>query len=69
MSHWCWDNLPPECGIVNQVHDELIVEAHEAVIEKTLAQLQLIMQEVGEAYCSSVPITAAGMIATEWKKD
>lgn len=69
MSHWCWQHLPPLSGIVNQVHDELIVEVEDELAEITKAQLQQLMREVGETYCPSVPITAAGMIATEWKKD
>ncbi len=68
-ARWCWLNLEPEYGLTNNVHDELLAEVPDDKAEISLQVMEQIMQEVGNSYCKSVPITAAGYIADFWVKE
>jgi DNA polymerase I len=54
--------------IINTIHDEILVEAHESCAQEAKTILQDCMVEAGQKYVKRVPIIAEAYIANEWKK-
>jgi DNA polymerase-1 len=62
------NNLIMTVKMVNQVHDENIIEAPDPLIERATAALKECMERAGEIYCKRVPLKADPVISTKWEK-
>lgn len=67
FARWLWEQ-EIDGGIVNLVHDEIIVEVPEKEAERVSDKLEEMMTYVGEHYLPDVPVTSDGTISTFWKK-
>jgi DNA polymerase-1 len=54
--------------MVNQIHDENIIEAPKDLIEEASASLKECMERAGEIYCKRVKLKADPVIASCWQK-
>ena len=52
-----------------QVHDEIIFEVREDVVEKVVPELKKIMVEAGNKYVSQVNMEVGETISDYWMKD
>jgi hypothetical protein len=52
--------------IIGTVHDEIILEAPEALAEEMATRLETIMQQAGQTYLTRVPIEVEVVIAKDW---
>jgi len=54
--------------IVNQVHDENIIEAPKELIEDAVDQLKICMEKAGDIYCKRIKLKADPVISKKWEK-
>ncbi len=57
-----------EAGIVNMVHDELVIEAKDDLVEDIAKTVSLCMIEAGEEFIKSVPVEVNIVVDQRWKK-
>lgn len=50
-----WNDL---AYLVNMVHDEIVCEVHESIVEEFAPLMQALMVKAGDHYCQEVPIVA-----------
>jgi DNA polymerase I len=55
-------------GIVNIIHDEIVVEADESEAQTVSAKVERAMTAAGEEYLHNVPVKVEYQIACEWTK-
>jgi len=67
FNHLVKDNLLFTVLIANDVHDEGLIEAPEAIVEQEAKELQRCMEEAGALFCKSVTLKAVPEIADCWK--
>ena len=60
--------LPEDCHIMLQVHDELVVTVPEAIAEQCMHQIKRTMEEVEQPFLPRVPALAEAQISPFWKK-
>ena len=66
---WKWvleNNLFNTVKFVNIVHDEIIVECPDDIVEKCKKQLKDCMEKAGTYFCRRVPLHADPQIADRW---
>lgn len=59
---------PHHAWLILCVHDELVVEAHEGVVDEVVRIVEREMVRAGEYYVKSVPTIAEAVIADTWTK-
>jgi DNA polymerase I-like protein with 3'-5' exonuclease and polymerase domains len=64
-----YSSLPVEVRMIGSVHDELILEAPEALAQDMASQLLAIMRRVGSELLAPVPVDAEVEILSSWGGD
>jgi len=64
-----YSSLPEEVKIIASVHDELILEAPEALAQDMASLLLEIMRRVGSELLSPVPVDAEVEVLSSWGGD
>jgi len=70
--HWPhsmhWEANPPGSVFVNTVHDEVVLEAPEALAEETAQVVKEEMEKAGKVYLKDLPCVAEVTVADYWSK-
>jgi DNA polymerase-1 len=61
-----YSSLPPDVKMIGSVHDELILEAPEALAQDMASLLLGIMRKVGSELLSPVPVDAEVEVLDSW---
>jgi DNA polymerase-1 len=61
-----YSSLPPDVKMIGSVHDELILEAPEALAQDMASLLLEIMRRVGSELLSPVPVDAEVEVLDSW---
>ena len=61
-----YSSLPDEVKLVGSVHDELILEAPEAMAQEMASRLKAIMEKLGSEMLYPVPVTAEVEVLDSW---
>jgi len=64
-----YSSLPEDVKMIGSVHDELILEAPEALAQEMATKLLEIMRRVGSELLSPVPVDAEVEILDSWGGD
>lgn len=57
-----------DAQLVNCVHDEINIIAHESIVEDVAKKCSELMVQAGNLFCSTVPMIAEPVIADHWSK-
>lgn len=52
--------------IINIVHDEILIEAPEEIIEEATNLLVRSMEKAGDTFCQIIPLTAEPAVSDYW---
>jgi DNA polymerase I-like protein with 3'-5' exonuclease and polymerase domains len=61
-----YSSLPEEVKMIASVHDEIVLEAPEALAQDMASLLQGIMRRVGSELLSPVPVDAEVEVLSSW---
>jgi DNA polymerase-1 len=65
-----WDNIkaakPGEAMLIAMVHDEIVLEVEDGVVEKWAKTLAGAMEAAGSVVCQLVPIVAEASFGSSW---
>jgi len=57
-----------EAYIVNMIHDELLIECRDDIVEDTSKEISACMVEAGKEFIKTVPVEVNAMIDQRWRK-
>ena len=58
---WLW-----KVKMINIVHDEILIEAPEEIIEEAKDLLVKSMEKAGDVFCKIIPLTAEAAVGDYW---